>query len=299
MNLLLRAKLLTLSGVLALAGLGVAAAPAVHAGSPPQIYPIEGPGEITIEDNGGFTPGATGRLEAMTPDRSTVLETLDVKVNNCGNLIASYDSPNCPASPLYLQFYSANFPGYSQPSSAYVGDVLIVADGDLGNVTAQTRIDPMPTLTAQLAGVANGVGGCQGPVYPFGENFHPGAQVQLTLHADDNLRGGTVLDSKTVTVDQNGRIGDIPGGVPLDPHGYQGAVGVHAHEEPVWVANADIFPILQVCGGSTPGQISTPGSTRIGSGSGTTGAGQSTAPGTGGAGALGGDGPAPRVHAHE
>ena len=76
MKLFWRHTRLMLSAAVALGALGgltVAAAPAYAAG--PHISVLGGPGEIMVQ-GGGFTPGATVRLEALTPDLSKTLDTV-------------------------------------------------------------------------------------------------------------------------------------------------------------------------------------------------------------------------------
>ena len=92
MNLLLRAKLLTLGGVLAPSGLG-AIAPAAHAcsfGDPagcPTLYSVGGPDQVAVNiPPGYFAPGATVRVEALTPGFASVLATGYTTVNACGQL---------------------------------------------------------------------------------------------------------------------------------------------------------------------------------------------------------------------
>ena len=167
MNLVHRAKLLALSGVLALGGLGVVA-PAVHAAPPPQLYPLGGPGQVTIEDNGGFTPGATVRLEALTPDLTRVLVTQYFTVSVCGNI-----------STAPTLCYGPNYPRLSVNN--YVGDVQIMADESasnnyLGTFGGRTHVYALSTISANAVGVLSG----PGPLHPVCSVYVSGSNFQAT-----------------------------------------------------------------------------------------------------------------------
>jgi hypothetical protein len=68
MSLLLRTKLLTLSGVLPLGGLCALALAAgvVQAGNPPQAVAFGGPQQVSVVGS-GFRPGATLQIQVLNP----------------------------------------------------------------------------------------------------------------------------------------------------------------------------------------------------------------------------------------
>jgi hypothetical protein len=180
MNILIRTKLLMLSGALVLGGLaaGVDAAhaapihrPTPPTGPPPQITAIGGPGEVTVLSNRGWTPGATVRLEALTlPDLSTVLDTKYATVDQCGGFSEwpnQQQQQQCTSEYAWLDVH---------PS---VGTVQIMVDqlGTGVSVPAQAQVVPMPTLTAQTVGGLN----CSVPVNVTGSGFMKGATVHLQL----------------------------------------------------------------------------------------------------------------------
>jgi hypothetical protein len=165
MNLLLRARLLTLSSVLALGGLTAGVAPAALACSNsdanPNCPPLNitgGPGQVVVgSPDNVFWPGAKVRIEALTPDLKQVLATADkVTVDPCGHL--SLDSTVCTSGPYRLNVNVSN----------YVGEVQILADQyadpshqptpipAIVGVAGQASVAPLSTLSAYAQGPARG-----------------------------------------------------------------------------------------------------------------------------------------------
>jgi hypothetical protein len=137
MNPVLRAKLLALSGVLALGGVATAA-PAVHAAPLPQIYPLGGPAQMTMEDNGGLTPGHVVRLEVWKPDWSAQVAPFDSLVSVCGNISTQ---PQLCSGPNYPKIDVNN----------YVGGVIVTAYDKAGSsepAPVTSQVYPASTISA-------------------------------------------------------------------------------------------------------------------------------------------------------
>ena len=199
----------------ALAGLTVAAAPAYAAG--PHVSALGGPGEVMIT-GGGFTPGATVRLEALTPTLSKVLSTIYVTADGAGN----------------ISEWAGSEYAYLNDFRGYTGDVYVAADGAPGPTAwAYTHVYPAPTLDAN-----NPAPYCNGVVTAFGYNFQPGDTVRLELLSGDL---GKVMDTQYVTVDSSGDI----------PPGFGHTVQLHltpGYSGPAWVIADEYYP-----GGYTTG----------------------------------------------
>jgi hypothetical protein len=309
MNLLLRAKLLTLSGVLALAGLSAGVAPAALACSmsadgtsnenppcPPLKF-ISGPGQVDIgaPDNSPFSPGASVRLEALTPGFGQVLATEWVTVDPCGHF--GTESTDCNNSYARLDV------------DKYVGTVWIMADqyGDathpylLGMEGGISSVAQLSALSANATGPVLSGPGTLHPVCAVsvsGSGFGIPAtatfsgqsiQVQI-LDAQGNPVPVDASNTTTTTlgVDTNG---NINAGINIDYNGPGQVVAT-----PITVGQPVKTGIVNLCG-STPGMHSvvppspTPTSAATSGGSTSTG-------GAGGFSGSGGSAP-PRVHAAE
>lgn len=214
MNLLLRAKFLTLSGILALGSLGVAA-PSVHAAPAPQLYPLGGPGEVTIEDNGGFAPGTTVHLELETPDHTRVVAEQYATVSVCGNISTR---PNLCSG--------ANYPHLDV--SNYVGDVEVWAYqvGQLP-VLAHSHVYPLATISAMAIGYRGGPSSAPNcSVYVSGSQFFATTGQMVLVRLFDSNWQQLAWNNATVASDgsifailtpQSWRMGDS-GHVTADPY---------------------------------------------------------------------------------
>jgi hypothetical protein len=217
MKLLLRAKLLTLSGVLALGGLTAVAAPAALACSNsdanPPCPPLNitgGPGQVVVgSPDNVFWPGATVRIEALdSPGLQQVRATDMVIVDPCGHL--SLDSTVCNSGPYRLDVNN------------YVGAVQIMADQfaaaatkthpafpAIVGVAGQGSVAPLSTLTAYAQGPAGVPPQCG--VEVFGNGFGlPGPSAtqggqQVDVQVFDNM-GNQQGQTQTVQVYSGGKI---------------------------------------------------------------------------------------------
>jgi len=208
-----RPKRLMLSGVLALGTLGgfTVAAPLAYAGSP-QITALGGPGEIMVTGR-GFTPGATVRLEALTPGLN-VLRKLYVTADSGGNIS---EFPSAGPSGEYA---------YLDRLGPYVGDAFVAADGAPGPTAwAKTHVYTAPTFYAVFFACLSPPGN----VVIGGYNFQPGDTVRLELlSADSSWALQSVMDYEMATVDSSGHL-LIPRELNVTP-GYSGHAMVFADE---------------------------------------------------------------------
>jgi hypothetical protein len=166
MNLLLRAKLLTLSGVLTLGGIGAvpaavnAAVACGHDAYPacPPLSTFGGPGQVSVGNQfNEFTPGATVRLEVLTPGFASVLTTQYVTVDTCG-FIAPQAS-GCGGGGLIRMNVGD-----------YVGPVIVMADqGSPISITVPGESNVYPLATIKASAVSS---------------FGPQSTCQVTLHRD-------------------------------------------------------------------------------------------------------------------
>jgi hypothetical protein len=196
-----RTKGLVLSGALTLGALaGLTVATPAYAGSP-QIYAAGGPGDVSVAGS-GFTPGATVRLEALTPGLS-VLRTIYVTADGGGDI---------GGGGVYI-------------TSLSPGDVWVAADGAPGPTAwAQTSVSPFPTLQANSMGCPY-----PGGVSVSGDYVPPGVttvRVEL-IAANSSWQLGSVVDTETAPV-RNGSFGTD---LNLKAPAYSGHAFVAADED--------------------------------------------------------------------
>jgi hypothetical protein len=304
MNLLLRTKLLALSGVLALGGLSSAAAPAaVHAGNPPQAFAFGGPQEVAVV-GAGFTPGATLQLEVLNPqippsgEPAQVLnipETRFLTASACGDISAPPNQTCGGTAParLVVPDYAGPVEVLIEQCSADCGDAAAPLVGPIvaqasGSNSAEVQVLPAAQIQAGASNVGN-AGSCS--IAVTGSGF------------------GTLQQNVRVFVTPPGANPDAQGNAlaPLETvqSGPTGTIGILMAFSPAFVApgtNVTVLPslvgqpvstTLNACSGPSTG----PGRISIGSGTRAGIATSPTAPGTGTGGA--GGGLAPRVHAAE
>jgi hypothetical protein len=278
MNLLLRAKLLTLSGVLALGGLIGSAPPAAHAFAQAPIAPI-----------GASQPALSGGNSGSSSISSTSGQSV---------IVGSTTSGQAATQPAATTFATSSDVPPPRPTLLVAVDTA-AADSPLVWTISGRNFPPDHALllfgyTCQVAASPSSGGACDPSIlFRVGQSSTCGGCPQEFVSATASSGAGSFATNVDLA-QARGRAGLVCG-------------------EPVWVTAGTIelgalaTVETPLCGGpeSSPtvvGLIPAPGSgglSQISVGSGTGGAGQTTLPSTGGAGASGGGGPAPRVHAAE
>ena len=220
MNAIICTRLLLLSIAVALASLADVAAPAAVASPPPQIYVLGGPGEVTIQSNNSFTPGATVGITVFN-SAGTPMGTWYTPVNQCGAIEGDRWPTTC----------SDPSPNLDINLDTYVGDIQVRAEQLapapwIGTLVVTTHIGPMLWLDA-TAGGSGSVNCRDRPVHVSGSNFHKNTPVRLELTDFSSSFG--VMDSEWTTSDSNG---NLPSTAVLQvPAGYLGTATVWADEQ--------------------------------------------------------------------
>jgi hypothetical protein len=311
MNLLLRAKLLTLSGVLALGGLASVAPSVVHAGGP-SIVAYGGPAQVMVAGT-GFTPGATIEMDVINPlvpsaggpaQIVNVPDSRFIIADPCGVTGVGLQNRPC-GQDAFVHLPVPDFTGKVEVSVEQCG----AACGDptrtvIGPVVTVVTVLPPAQLQGQIGGPS--AGGAPLPCgvsvegSGFGINFNgapaqqdvqvwiTGAPVPADQLVPNVLNREQLMPPVTMQTDAAGNIQNlsafslnfIPVGATL--------TALPGIGEPVSIT------LTGTCGSPGPGQAS---AGQIGSATG--GAGQTSAPTGGGTVNTGPSGPAPRGHAAE
>jgi hypothetical protein len=246
MNILHRANLLGLSGMLALAGLA-GIAPAAHACSfadhfagCPTLISAGGPGQVAVNMNppNYFAPGATVRVEALTPNFASVLATGYPTVNSCGQL--SENVADCNSG--YWRMDVDNYKGTVWMMADLLPDATHPAPNPYESLGGVVTVGPLATLSAFAEGPATGSPGqpllCS--VTASGSGFPPGQKVDLKAYDNNGHQQGP-----TVTVQADGSPTGNFNSVAGPSFTYTGPGSVVAHPQFV---GQDVVQTLNLCG---------------------------------------------------